>query len=58
MDTNSGLKDEDGYGCDSYNDYVGECGLYDGGSGFKANTMCCACGGGTTGTVVELFLLL
>ena len=57
VDTNRGLKDEDGDGCDSYN-YGAACGCCDGGSGFKAKTMCCACGGGNTGNVVELFLLL
>ena len=46
-DTNYGLKDEDGDGCDYYERNPSECGLHDGGSGFKSLTMCCACGGGS-----------
>ena len=54
------LKDQYGDGCNSYEgEFVHICGDYDGGSGFKAKTMCCVCGGGSTGgNVVELFLLL
>ena len=60
MDTNSGLKDVYGEGCDYYKENGDECGDYDetGFYGFKATTMCCACGGGKTGNVIELFLPL
>ena len=61
MDTNSGLKDVYGEGCDYYKENGDECGDYDDPNnygGFKATTMCCACGGGKTGNVIELFLPL
>ena len=45
-DTDKGLTDEDGDGCDFYTKNPHSCGDYDGNEGFVANQMCCACGGG------------
>ena len=56
-DTNNDATDEYGDGCDWYNGNAGHCGTYDT-SSFNADTMCCACGGGMSGTVVEFFLPL
>ena len=47
-DTDNGLKDKDGYGCDGYSTGSDACGNYDGNGGFVSNQMCCACGGGKT----------
>ena len=55
VDTNGGLLDALEDGCDFYNDNVYLCGASNGESGFTASTMCCACGGGSTGKDVELF---
>ena len=46
--TDNGLKDADGFECDTYYGYEGICGRFDGNEGFVANQMCCACGGGKT----------
>jgi len=45
-DTNKGLTDKDGNGCEAYINSPSLCGTYDGNEGFVANQMCCACGGG------------
>ena len=47
-DTDKGLKDKDGDGCDVYTRNTHYCGIYDGNEGFVSNQMCCACGGGKT----------
>ena len=51
-DTTNGETDSYGTGCDYYKYNQDECGVYDKGP-FKASTMCCVCGGGKTGNVVE-----
>ena len=56
-DTTNGEKDSHDSGCNYYIYNRDDCGVYDKGP-FKANTMCCACGGGNTGNVVEFFLPL
>ena len=44
--TDNGLKDKGGFGCDVYTDDVeGWCGKYDNGL-FEARKKCCVCGGG------------
>ena len=49
MDTSNGKKDEYGDGCELYHgNEEAWCGEYDA-DGFVSNTMCCACGGGSTG---------
>ena len=45
-DTSTGITDTFGEGCDTYWTNADDCGEYDG-PGFAANSMCCACGGGT-----------
>jgi len=45
-DTDKGLKDSYGDGCEWYDDYPLGCGNYDVSGGFRANAMCCSCGGG------------
>ena len=47
-DTDKGLKDYHGKGCDAYTWNTQYCGNYDGNEGFVSNQMCCACGGGNT----------
>ena len=47
-DTNNGLGDAGGDGCDWYVDRLGSCGAFDT-ADFIAAEMCCACGGGATG---------
>lgn len=47
-DTANGATDEDGDGCENYDEYPSDCGYYDD-MDFSSNVMCCACGGGTTG---------
>ena len=44
-DTDNGLTDSEGYGCDEYTIYPSDCGKYDT-DDFKSNEMCCACNGG------------
>ena len=49
VDTSNGKKDEYGDGCELYHgNEEAWCGEYDA-DGFVSNTMCCACGGGSTG---------
>ena len=47
--TDKGAKDPAGDGCDAYANNKHWCGNYDD-SDFTSKTMCCACGGGTTGS--------
>ena len=51
VDTSNGKNDTRGFGCDYYFK-LGNCGEYDS-SEFIANSMCCACNGGTIGNYRE-----
>ena len=46
--TDNGAKDSFGDGCNWYADSKDQCGSADD-NDFKANAMCCACGGGKSG---------
>ena len=50
IDTNYGRTDRAGDTCDYYDKYPNTCGSFDD-SDFTATSLCCACGGGRTGTL-------
>ena len=53
VDADNGATDDGGVGCNYYYDYPNWCGLYDD-NDFSSNAMCCACGGGTKGIILDI----
>ncbi len=57
-DTDKGAKDSDDDGCDVFQKNRNWCGMSDVKNVFTSKTMCCACGGGKTGSKLRRLINL